>query len=137
MTADYFLNLLFEEYSKNYINVCENNAESLEKQKRNVADFSYKTAISDKESQKLSRKICAKILHTFMEKVLNLPDVDWTVSKNLKDIYECAVCANSIAQVVERGIMKPKYADSFGLNDTVSAEETEEIIFALRYFFAK
>ncbi len=82
----------------------------------------------EKLELKLTRKICARIIHEFMFNVLQIPDVEWKSAGELKDIYDCRVCANAIAQVYERGIM-PEHADHvFGLNRTVSEEEAKEYV---------
>lgn len=79
----------------------------------------------EKLELKLTKKICARILHEFMMNVLGIPDVDWEKAGELKDIYDCRVCANAIAQVYERGIMAEAKEKVFGLNELVSKEDAE------------
>ena len=82
----------------------------------------------EKLELKLSRKICARIIHEFMLNVLQIPDVEWKSAAQLKDIYDCRVCANAISQVYERGIMPESEEKAFGLNKTVSKEEAKRYV---------
>ena len=68
----------------------------------------------EKLELKLTRKICARLLHEFMFNVLKVPDVEWKKAGNLRDIYDCRVCANAIAQVYERSIMDESSEKVFG-----------------------
>lgn len=48
----------------------------------------------------------ARILHLYMQHVLGIPDLtDISAAGILKDLYDCRVCVNHIAQVYLRGIM--------------------------------
>jgi hypothetical protein len=73
-------------------------------------------------TQPLYKKTAARIIHIFMKDVLDLPDLDWQGAANLRDIYECRVCANAIAQVYERGIIPSRDNEAFGINDEMSDE---------------
>ncbi|MBO4900276.1 MAG: S-layer homology domain-containing protein [Lachnospiraceae bacterium] len=86
----------------------------------------------EKAQVRLTRKTCARILHEFMKNVLGYPDIDWDRAKELKDIYDCKVCANSIAQVYERGIMAEYAPGVFGLEKIVSEEEARAYIEVIR-----
>lgn len=85
----------------------------------------------EKLELKLTRKICARLIHEFMMNVLNIPDVDWKSAADLKDIYDCRVCANAIAQVYERGIMDEASEKVFGLNELVSDRDAKKYVDAL------
>ena len=85
----------------------------------------------EKLELKLTRKICARLLHEFMFNVLKVPDVEWKKAGNLRDIYDCRVCANAIAQVYERGIMDESSEKVFGLNELVSHGEAQRYVDAL------
>jgi len=85
----------------------------------------------EKLELKLTKKICARLIHEFMVNVLQIPDVDWKRAGNLKDIYDCRVCANAIAQVYERGIMDEASENVFGLNELVSDDEAQKYVDAL------
>lgn len=85
----------------------------------------------EKLELKLTRKICARLIHEFMFNVLKVPDVEWKKAGNLRDIYDCRVCANAIAQVYERGIMDESSEKVFGLNKLVSHDEAQRYVDAL------
>ena len=89
----------------------------------------------EKLELKLTKKICARILHEFMTNVLEIPDVDWQKAGELKDIYDCRVCANAIAQVYERGIMAEAKEKVFGLNEIVSEEDAGNYVKSLLNMF--
>lgn len=82
----------------------------------------------EKLELKISKKIAARIIHEFMTNVLKWQDLEWKEASELKDIYDCRVCANAIAQVYVRGIMKEAQPGVFGLNNTLSGEEAGQII---------
>ncbi len=82
-----------------------------------------------KDSKKgIARKTAARICHEFIKNVLGLPDLDWGEAAKIKDIYECRVCANSIAQVCIRGIMEPGEDGAFGLNRVLGENEINDVI---------
>ena len=56
----------------------------------------------------ITRKIAARIIHMYLLKVLHVNDLDISGAKELKDLYDCRVCANHIAQAYMRGIMNAK-----------------------------
>ena len=85
----------------------------------------------EKLELKLTRKMCARLIHEFMFNVLKVPDVEWEKAGNLRDIYDCRVCANAIAQVYERGIMDESSEKVFGLNKLVSHDEAQKYVDAL------
>ena len=62
------------------------------------------------EGDVLLRKNCARILHRFLQKVKNEPDeiYDLPSSSDLRDIYDCRICAPHIVQVTAKGIMLPQ-----------------------------
>ncbi len=82
-------------------------------------------------TQPLNKKTAARIIHIFMQDVLNVPDVDWQGAANLRDIYECRVCANAIAQVYEKSIIPPRDNDVFGVNDAIPDGMIADIINSL------
>ena len=67
-------------------------------------------------------------------KVCGLSDLDMSGAKGLKDLYDCRVCANHIAQVYMRGIMDAKDLKRdggflwFDLEGTDTEETNEAII---------
>lgn len=55
----------------------------------------------------LTRRSAAVILHRFLLKVLAEKDEeDISCAKELRDLYDCRVCVNHIAQVYAKGIME-------------------------------
>lgn len=57
----------------------------------------------------ISRKNVARILHIYLLKVRMVPDIpDISRASALKDLYDCRICANHVAQVYLRGIMDAK-----------------------------
>lgn len=55
------------------------------------------------------RKQIARILHMYLLKVKGIPDLkDLSRAHALRDLYDCRVCANHVAQVYSRGIMDAK-----------------------------
>ena len=82
----------------------------------------------EKLELKATKKTAARIIHEFMVNVLGWQDMEWGQAAQLKDIYDCRVCSNAIAQVFVRGIIGEAQPQVFGLNTTLSLEEGEEII---------
>ena len=82
----------------------------------------------EKLELKLTRKITARLIHEFMLNIFGIADEEWKESGKLKDIYDCRVCANAIAQVYDRGIMPAYKENVFGLNELVSEAEAKEYI---------
>lgn len=77
----------------------------------------------------IDKKTAARIVHEFLRIEGHIQDVvDITKAKKLKDLYLCRVCANHIAQVYERGIIKAQTNDKFGLLDKISDEEANQIV---------
>ena len=61
----------------------------------------------------LDRRNAARIIHMYMRAVLGIKDLeDITPAYELRDLFDCRVCANHIAQVYVRGII-----DSVSLGD--------------------
>ena len=57
----------------------------------------------------ISRKNVARILHQYLLKVRNISDIgDISEAYKLKDLFDCRICANHVAQVYLRGIMDAK-----------------------------
>ena len=82
----------------------------------------------EKLELKATRKLAARIIHEFMVNVLGWQDMDWGEAAGLKDIYDCRVCSNAIAQVYVRGIMGESEPSVFGLNKTLTKEDAQVII---------
>ena len=56
----------------------------------------------------INRKNVARICHMYLLKVMKAADLDISGAEKLRDLYDCRVCANHIAQVYMRGIMDAK-----------------------------
>ena len=86
----------------------------------------FKRMMADNSDEMLEKSVTKKkaalIIYAFIKDTLGLKDLDWEKSKALRDIYECRVCANAIAQVCERGLMNPERPDYFG-GDIVMKED--------------
>jgi len=74
------------------------------------------------------RRDAARILHLFLLQVLKLPDKDWGRYAGLKDLYDCRICANAIAQVCVRSLMQPVSRREFGALQPLLAEEAAAAI---------
>ena len=91
--------------------------------------------------QVCKRKDAARILHCFLSKIKRLPDLTaFSKLSDIKDLYDCRICANSIAQVLLRGIMDPariptgdrSFITIFDLESKITREEAEDAISRVR-----
>ena len=76
----------------------------------------------------ITKKIAARLIHEFMLNILKMQDQDWGEAAKLKDIYDCRVCSNAIAQVYVRGIIPASAENVFGLGETLTVETAEEVL---------
>lgn len=77
----------------------------------------------------LERRHIAAILHRFIKKELGEKDEeDISRAQVLKDLYDCHVCVNHIAQVWLKGIMDSRAVGVFGTNDFMSISEAEATV---------
>ena len=61
-----------------------------------------------RRNQECRRADAARILHRYLSEIKKLPDLtDFSPLKDIKDLYDCRICANDIAQVLLRMIMEP------------------------------
>jgi len=57
-------------------------------------------------TRSIARKNIARILHMYLLKVKKKPDLkNIDPAHELKDLYDCRICANHVAQIYCRGIM--------------------------------
>jgi rhodanese-related sulfurtransferase len=76
----------------------------------------------------IRRSDAARIMHEFLRWELGEPDdVDWGAAKELKDLYDCRVCAAHVAQMVCKGIMSVK-GQVFGGKELLDRAEAAESI---------
>lgn len=114
MNAYEFTDYLLTEYGK------RTGKEISGTQSGNLKDYAYGGFSAGQLESPLTKKIAARILHEFMLRIMGLKDLDWGDAVNLKDIYDCRVCANSVAQVVRRGLMKESRPSIFGMDEVLS-----------------
>lgn len=68
--------------------------------------------------EEIDRRSAARILHNFMRIVLGIKDEpDISKAYVLKDLFDCRVCANHIAQVYLKGVMKEVNIDGLIIFD--------------------
>ena len=83
------------------------------------------------KDKQIDRRNAARILHEYMQNELDIKDIkDITPAYVLKDLFDCRVCANHIAQVYLRGLMKSVEMGEiymFDLHGNVTLEEINNI----------
>lgn len=89
----------------------------------------------EEQDQELERRAAATIVHEFLKTVMKEPDEgDWRGADKLRDLYDCRVCVNHVAQIYSKGIMEGRrfLPDSpaliFDMRALVTVEEAEEIL---------
>ena len=86
----------------------------------------WRHMMADNSDAMLDKSVTAKkaalILYAFIKDVRGLDETDWGDAKLFRDIYDCRICANAIAQVCARGILKPERKDLFD-GDRVMSDE--------------
>ena len=65
----------------------------------------------------LLRKNCARIIHRYLQKVMNEPDETAGLPSpaGIPDMNDCRICAPHVAQVIAKGIMEPREIGSIKL----------------------
>ena len=67
----------------------------------------------------INLKTAARILHFYIRDILEKPDLpDITPAAVLRDLYDCRICVNAIAQMYLRGIMEPVSLPLPGASDS-------------------
>lgn len=85
----------------------------------------------------IERRSAVRIVHEYMKKKLGIKDLDDTKkAAALRDLYDCHICVNHIAQVYTRGIMKGIKENVFGLTEKLSAGDAAEIAVSLEHLAA-
>ena len=86
--------------------------------------------------EEIDRRSAARILHNFMRIVLGIKDEpDISKAYILKDLFDCRVCANHIAQVYLKGVMKEVNIDGliiFDVYGKVTESDVEVWLEAVR-----
>ena len=85
------------------------------------------------EGEVLLRKNCARILHRYLQKVMGVKDLTTGLPsyEEVRDIYDCRICAPHVSQILARGIMETEVRGSLQLfegNREVSREDALEYI---------
>ncbi|MBR5993075.1 MAG: hypothetical protein IK018_04670 [Lachnospiraceae bacterium] len=79
----------------------------------------------------VTRKLAAVILHRAMQRLTHEEDEDWGIAKGFRDIYDCRICANAVAQVAVKGILPPEADNFFGMTDVLTDEKASKTIIRL------
>ncbi len=82
----------------------------------------------------IQKRNLARITHEYLKKELGEADEeDWSAAAELKDLYDCHVCVNHVAQMYVKGIMDPAEEKVFGMKTPVSKEAAEETLQRLMF----
>ena len=99
MTREQFILRLLEVFDEDSVNVF---SDGLNNGWLEYEDKLYK-------DDEITRKNIARIIHMFLLKEKGITDIqDISKAGELKDLYDCRVCANHVAQVYLRDIMSAK-----------------------------
>ena len=83
------------------------------------------------KDKQIDRRNAARILHMYIQNEMDIKDFkDITPAYVLKDLFDCRVCANHIAQVYLRGLMNPVKIGEicmFDLHGDVTEKEIKNI----------
>ena len=83
----------------------------------------------ENQDKTLDRRTAARILHEYMRRRLGIKDLeDITQAYELRDLFDCRVCANHIAQVYLRGIIEPVMLEMLKIFDVYGEVTENEII---------
>ncbi len=93
-----------------------------------LEDFLCTSFDTDQLQSRITKKTAARILWNFLQTVCGEKPVDWGKAAKLKDIYDCKVCADAVAQVYVRGILRESRPGFFGMEDDLMEEELFRII---------
>ena len=94
-----FINMLVSAFSE------DSAAKESENDKLSYYSWTEEQDVLNQDKQ-LDRKNAARLLHMYMKCELGIKDVtDITPAYELRDLFDCRVCANHIAQVYLQGVM--------------------------------
>ena len=122
MTEREFVKLLFDRY----LNATGNDI-NIDEVGYYLEPFLISTS-DDSFNIELTKRAAARVVNEFLINVLKIKDLDWQNAARIKDIYECKVCANSIAQAFRRCIIDTDEENVFNLNRNLSDKEIDKII---------
>ena len=113
-----FINMLVSAFSE------DSAAKESENDKLSYYSWTEEQDILNQDKQ-LDRKNAARLLHMYMKYELGIKDVtDITPAYELRDLFDCRVCANHIAQVYLQGVMDAAKIGDMKIFDS-NAEFTE------------
>lgn len=105
MTREQFIQRLLEVFKEDTSDVFSN---GLEKGWLEFEDQLYRDDV-------ITRKNIARIIHMYLLKQKRIPDLqDISKAFELRDLYDCRVCANHVAQIYLRGIIGAKELSAKG-----------------------
>ena len=125
MTADSFVEAILNEY-ENATGRHLKAAERAASREFILADVPH-----DDLAREISAKLAAMILHRSLQRLTDEKDDDWGPARQFKDIYDCRVCANAVAQVSVKGILEPFSNVEFGMTRILSETELKEAVLRL------
>lgn len=85
----------------------------------------------------LLRKNCARILHRYMQKVMGKRDLTegLTTREQVRDLYDCRICAVHISQILANGIMNTHDINGLKLFEgNLEVHKEEAMIYISRMF---
>ena len=121
MTREQFILRLLEVFKEDADDVYSN---GLEKGWLEFEDKLYR-------DDEITRKNIARIIHMYLLKVCGIHDIqDISKAGELRDLYDCRVCANHVAQIYLRGIMGAEELSANGgfLWFDLNGEDETEVI---------
>ena len=96
----------------------------------------FETGDLSESFEEIDRRSVSRILHNFMRIVLGIKDEsDISKAYVLNDLFDCRVCANHIAQVYLKGVMKEVNIDGliiFDVYGKVTENDVEVWLEAVR-----
>ena len=126
MTTDTFVEAILDEYDNS-------TGRHLKAGERAASrEFIVADVPHDDLGREVSAKLAALIIHRSLQRLTDEKDDDWGQARQFKDIYDCRVCANAVAQVSVKGILEPVSKDEFGMTRILSDEELKKAV--LRVF---
>jgi len=125
MTADKFVECVLDEYEA----FCGNGLIAAERAV--LREFLLADVPNDSLSSEITAKLSALILHRSLHRLTDEKDDDWGPARRFKDIYDCRVCANAVAQVSVKGIFEPLAEDEFGMARVLTDREAKEAVLRL------
>jgi len=122
MTTDCFIERILDEFEAT--SACK----PTDSEMASARDFITADIPATDRDKEISRKMAAVVVHRSLQRLTGENDDDWGPARFFKDIYDCRVCANAVAQVTVKGIIEPESSDVFGMNGSLSEEAAHKTI---------